>query len=76
MNKNQLLILSELSNNNSSISSALIAMSEKRGIPLSSLKLNSRILIDLGLIDISADYGIARLSDGGRLVLSLIGDNV
>lgn len=74
LNSNQILILSEI-NGNSSISALLSRLSEHHGIPLSSLKLNSRILRELGLIEISRnaiDYGAVALSNEGRLVMDII----
>lgn len=77
MNKNQLLILSEVNRHSDSISSLLVGMSDRHGIPLSSLKLNSKILRDLGLIEVSKqsmDYGAVALSEGGRFVMDMIDD--
>ena len=77
LNKNQLLILSEVNRRSDSISSLLIGMSDKHGIPLSSLKLNSKILRELGLIEVSKqsmDYGVAVLSEDGRFIIDLIND--
>src|SRR3972149_6989789 len=52
VNKNQILILSHLENNfKDTISSKLNRLSKESKIPISTLKLNSRILKDLNLID-------------------------
>jgi len=77
LNRNQFLILSEVCKNNGSISSVLIALSDRHGIPLLSLKLNSKVLKKLGLIEISRrrpEYGEIVLSEGGRFVLDMMDD--
>jgi len=62
--------------NHNSMTSLLQSLSRRFGVPLSTLKLNARILRDLGLIS----YGDARrsggprLTDVGRLVLELLGE--
>ena len=77
LNKNQLLILSKIAGHNSSISSLLNSISQEQGVPLSSLKLNSRILKELGLIHVSIapeNYGEVRLSNDGEAIVSIIND--
>lgn len=74
INPNQLLILSETSRNCASISSILSSASERHRVPLSTLKLNARVLRDLGLISCgsASDPQPARLTEAGRTVLSMI----
>jgi len=75
LNRNQLLILSKMVYNDGSISSFLSRLSEAHGVPLSSLKLNSRILQDLGLIKVSKSrdsFGSAALSEEGRFVMEIM----
>ncbi len=77
INQNQLLILSEMSRNCGSISSVLSSASERHRVPLSTLKLNARVLRDLGLIlcGSASDPQPARLTEAGRTVLSMIYDD-
>jgi len=75
LNKNQLLILRELALNfNRSLTSFLMEISEKRNIPLSTLKLNAKVLRNLGLICVGELNGkrFAGLSNLGRLVLNIL----
>lgn len=76
INHNQLLILSEISRNNGSISSLLSAASERHRVPLSTLKLNARVLRDLGLVSCgsASDPQPARLTEAGRAVLLMMCD--
>ncbi len=77
ISRNQLLILPEIQGHNSSISSLLVRIPESYGIPLSSLKLDSRILTGLGLIEIDrvgSNYGASGLSEAGRFVIDVIND--
>ena len=76
VNTNQLLILSEMARNGGSISSLLSGASEKHRVPLSTLKLNARILRDLGLISCgsASNSEPARLTEAGRTVLSIMCD--
>jgi transketolase len=74
-NKNQILILSQLKDNSDgSISSILREISKKFKIPLSTLKLNARILKDLGLIDFGSNscFKPAKLTELGKFVTSTI----
>jgi len=53
----------------------LIRLSKANGIPLSTLKLHSRKLRELGLlsiVDLGPDCNIVALTDDGNLVLSII----
>ena len=56
LNDNQLLILTSVASQRRSLTSLLKDLSETRGIPLSTLKLNARILRELNLIS----YGSTR----------------
>jgi hypothetical protein len=75
INPNQFLILSEIARNEgSSISSLLSGASQRHRVPLSTLKLNARVLRDLGLISCgsASDSRAARVTVAGRTVLSLL----
>lgn len=66
--------VSETSRSNSSITSLLNSISRERKIPLSTLKLNAKILRSLGLVEFSNGSN-ARLTDAGLLVLHIMGGN-
>src|SRR5512137_2615972 len=74
LNDNQLLILSRVASNNRPLTGLLMRLSEETGIPLSTLKLNARILRELNLIS----YGCvgerreAEVEPVGNLVLRLM----
>jgi hypothetical protein len=76
LNDNQLLVLSSISKEKRTITSTLKRLSKTYGVPLSTLKLNARILRELNLIS----YGsikkkqAARLEPLGSFVLRLIKD--
>jgi len=75
LNKNQLLILRELAFNfNKSLTSVLVKISQTKNIPLSTLKLNAKVLRNLGLISIGEFNGkrSAGLSNLGRAVLTIL----
>jgi hypothetical protein len=75
INRNQFLLLTKISSNNSgSISSLLGCASEQFGVPLSTLKLNARVLRELGLISFGcvSNPKPARLTDAGRTVLEMM----
>ncbi len=72
LNKNQILILSEIENNSRTITSALISLSKTTKIPLSTLKFNARILKQLDLIMFS-NSSVAELTDFGKFVFTTIG---
>ena len=72
VNKNQILILSHLENNfKDTISSKLNRLSKESKIPISTLKLNSRILKDLNLIDFG-NSSVAEITEFGKFVASII----
>ena len=77
MNKNQTLILNEISNNEENITETLRKISKNTNIPISTLKLNSQILKDLDLIEFgsSSKFQLAKLTDFGNDVLKIIGDD-
>jgi len=74
LNDNQLLVLKELANNDQSLTSLLHRLSRENGIPLSTLKLNARILRELGLISYGSirDRRPARLERLGVFVQRLL----
>jgi hypothetical protein len=77
LNDNQLLILTNVASQERSLTSLLKELSEERGIPLSTLKLNARILRELNLIS----YGSTKVKKAaeveklGTFVLRLLGDD-
>jgi len=76
LNRNQILILSELRRPSSSITSILAQISEKSTIPLSTLKLNARILRDLKLITYGSGSKTPRLTEVGGLVLKMLEQDI
>lgn len=71
LNRNQILILQLLAKSDGGpITPKLASFSGRHGVPLSTLKLNARILRDLGLV--SLEDRTARLTQSGRDVLSLL----
>lgn len=74
INGNQRLILSHIGESTGRITPALQELSGKYGIPLSTLKLNAKILKELDLIryPLVSTKGEVELSDLGRYVLSII----
>ena len=73
LNDNQMLLLNAIrSNSFESLSALLNYLSSARRIPLSTLKLNARILRNLGLVEIDA-RSRARLTEPGRTVLLILG---
>lgn len=70
LNSNQLLILSSI--DGSCATPLLERLSEERRIPLSTLKLNARILCDLGLVEFKSFCPIM-ITDLGLLVLEITG---
>ena len=74
LNKNQILILEHVDDNSQSITFALKRLSDMFGVPLSTLKLNARILKGLGLIDFgnSSDFKKPRITEIGKIVMNLI----
>ncbi|HDH91571.1 MAG TPA: hypothetical protein ENF38_01330 [Candidatus Aenigmarchaeota archaeon] len=72
LNKNQLVILSEIPKNTSmSISSLLRNIEKNFRIPLSTLKLNAKILKEIGLIEFG-DSNPVRLTKGGMFVNKIL----
>lgn len=69
LNKNQILILSEVGS--ASITCLLKGLSKENRIPLSTLKLNAKILKGLGLVEYG-QFRDAKLTDAGYLILNLI----
>lgn len=68
LNGNQILILYEIENNSfKTITSVLTKLSNKSGISLSTLKLNSKILMQLDLIK-AVDFSHVELTKFGKFV--------
>ncbi|MBI1972106.1 MAG: hypothetical protein HYS53_02290 [Candidatus Aenigmarchaeota archaeon] len=69
LNKNQILILSELDENfPGSVSSFLSSLSSEQNIPLSTLKLNAKVLKRLGLVEFS-ENSAPITTEAGKFVL-------
>ncbi|MBO8173765.1 MAG: hypothetical protein H0Z18_00750 [Thermococcus sp.] len=75
LNENQLLILRSINGKHHSLNALLEELSRETKKPISTLKLNAKILKDLGLID----YGKkdnpkpVELTKHGKLVLKILG---
>lgn len=75
LNGNQVLILQRINGKHRSLNALLEDISRSTGKPISTLKLNARILKELGLID----YGEknipkpVELTEHGKLVLKILG---
>ncbi|ASJ16263.1 MULTISPECIES: hypothetical protein [Thermococcaceae] len=75
LNENQRLILQSINGKHRSLNALLEELSRKERKPLSTLKLNARILKELGLID----YGTKEnprpvtLTEEGKLILRILG---
>jgi len=79
LNDNQILILSSTARQSRSMTSLLRSLSEEHEVPLSTLKLNARILRDLNLISYGNACGAkeAEVRPLGAFVLRLLeGENV
>ena len=76
LNGNQLLILTSIASQRRSLTSLLKDLSEAREIPLSTLKLNARILRELNLISYGStrEKKTAEVEKLGSFVLRLLGD--
>jgi hypothetical protein len=76
LNDNQLLILASIASQRRSLTSLLKDLSEAREIPLSTLKLNARILRELNLISYGStrEKRLAEVEKLGSFVLRLLGD--
>ncbi len=73
LNANQSLILSDIQDNkNKTITGTLNRISRARGISLSTLKLNAKILKELGLISY-CEFHSAELTDFGKIIIELLG---
>ncbi|AEC51242.1 hypothetical protein PNA2_0324 [Pyrococcus sp. NA2] len=74
LNENQRLILKHVNGKHKSLNALLEELSKKEKKPISTLKLNARILKELGLIDYGTreDPRPVRLTEGGKLVLSIL----
>jgi hypothetical protein len=74
LNDNQLLILSRVAVNDRPLTGLLIKLSEETGVPLSTLKLNARILRELNLISYGSvgERREAEVEPVGALVLRLM----
>ncbi len=74
LNDNQLLVLNAVSKRDQSLTSLLKQLSEEYGVPLSTLKLNARILRELKLISYGSIHNkkSARLEDLGNFVMGLV----
>lgn len=72
LNKNQILILNAVNSNTEyriySTTALLNKLSSERGVPTSTLRLNTSILEELGLIEKKS----AMLTEIGRLILSIM----
>ena len=74
LNDNQLLILSRIAANDRPLTGLLINLSKETGVPLSTLKLNARILRELNLISYGSvgEKREAEVEPVGSLVLRLM----
>ena len=74
INRNQILILSYIDDTSASLTFVLKTISRRFNIPLSTLKLNARILRDLGLITYgnTSDFKKPKLTDIGKFILDVI----
>ncbi len=76
LNDNQLLVLNAIAERNQSLTSLLKKLSEEYDIPLSTLKLNARILRDLNLITYGSihERRVAKLKDLGMFIMQVMAD--
>ncbi|UCD46192.1 MAG: hypothetical protein JSV27_08825 [Candidatus Bathyarchaeota archaeon] len=76
LNDNQILILTSVAKQERSMTSLLRWLSEEYGVPLSTLKLNARILRELNLLSYGSmrEKRCARVEALGSLVLRLLWD--
>nr|WP_048055076.1 MULTISPECIES: hypothetical protein [unclassified Thermococcus] len=74
LNENQRLILRSVNGRHRSLNALLEELSRKEKKPISTLKLNAKILKDLGLIDYGTrdDPKPVRLTEHGFFVLNLL----
>lgn len=74
LNKNQILILNEIANNEiNTITSILTRISKTQKIPLSTLKLNASILKNLNLITFG-NSSPAIVTSTGKFVVRILGE--
>jgi hypothetical protein len=74
LNKNQILILTEIRDNSlKSITSILTSLSKKSDVPLSTLKMNAKILRQLGLIEFNS---CACLTEFGKFIIQTMGGEI
>lgn len=72
INRNQLILLEKIKSNTAlTITSLIESIFRESKIPVSTLKLNSRILRELSLIDFSVGYSV-RLTPLGEFVLRIV----
>ncbi len=76
LNDNQLLVLNAVSEKDKTLTSLLKQLSEDYGVPLSTLKLNARILRDLNLISYGSIHNrqTAQLERLGKFVIRILMD--
>ncbi len=73
LNDNQILLLNAIKHNSfPSVSSLLNHVSSSHGVPLSTLRLNVRVMLELGLAEVNSSH--AELTGLGRLVLEMLND--
>ncbi len=73
LNKNQILILNKIKENkNKTITGLLESIRKSEGIPLSTLKLNAKVLSDLSLISFAKGETV-RTTPSGNIVSNLSG---
>ncbi len=72
LNRNQILILNEMENNSETITGTLNRISRQHGISLSTLKLNAKILRNIGMISYS-EFQTAELTDFGKTIIKMMG---
>jgi hypothetical protein len=74
LNDNQLLILNRVASNSQPMTGLLSKLSQETGIPLSTLKLNARILREFNLISYGSvrERRLAEVEPVGVLVLRLM----
>ena len=74
LNDNQLLVLNAVSEKDKTLTSLLKQLSEDYGVPLSTLKLNARILRDLNLISYGSIHNrqTAQLERLGKFVMRIL----
>ena len=74
--KNQILLLQEIEKNFTKTVTALITkISKSNKIPISTLKSNSQILRELGLIEFEISQPV-ELTEAGKRILEIIGDEL